>query len=96
MNIRRGLFRAWVGLTLMWACLIGVIFFAEAQKYFRPIRLTVANYQIEFPGTTSRSTVKEALVTFLKQEKLKGGRIERTFTERTGAGRDRNFAKIHI
>jgi|SRR5882672_1298654 hypothetical protein len=72
MNIRRGLFRAWVGLSLMWACLIGFIFFADAQKYLQPIRLTVADSKFEFPGTTSRSTVKAALVTFFKQEKLKG------------------------
>jgi hypothetical protein len=57
---------------LIWACLIGIIFFGDAQKYFQPIRLTVANYELEFPGTTSRSTVKAALVTFFKQEKLKG------------------------
>jgi hypothetical protein len=72
MNIRRGLFRAWVGLSLIWACLIGLIFFADAQKYLQPIRLTVADSKFEFPGTTARSTVRAALVTFFKQEKLKG------------------------
>ncbi len=72
MNIRRGLFRVWVGLSLIWACLIGLIFFADAQQYLKPVRLTVADSKFEFPGTISRSTVKEALVTFFKQEKAKG------------------------
>jgi hypothetical protein len=72
MNIRGGLFRVWVGLSLIWVCLIGVIFFADAQKYFQPIRLTVAGSNFEFPGTTSRSTVEAALVEFLKREKLNG------------------------
>jgi hypothetical protein len=35
-------------------------------------RITVADSKFEFPGTISRSTVKEALVTFFKQEKAKG------------------------
>jgi hypothetical protein len=75
MNVRRGLFRAWIGLSLIWACLLGVIFFSDAQKYFQPIRLTVAGSNFEFPGTTSRSTVKAALVSFLAREKLNGSRL---------------------
>jgi hypothetical protein len=76
MNFRRGLFRAWVVLSLIWVCLIGVIFFANAQQYFKPIRLTVAGSNFEFPGTTSRSAVKADLVSFFEREKINGsGRV---------------------
>ena len=66
MNFRRGLFRVWVGLSLLWVCLIGVIFYTDAQKYFQPIHLTVAKYDLEFPGMISRETVRTALITFFK------------------------------
>jgi hypothetical protein len=75
MNIRRGLFRVWVVLSLIWVCLIGVIFFANAQQYFKPIRLTVAGSNFEFPGTTSRSAVKAVLVSFFEREKINGSRM---------------------
>jgi hypothetical protein len=75
MNMRRGLFRAWVGFSLIWVCLIGVVFFSDAQKYFQPIRLTVAGSNFEFPGTTSRNTVQAALVQFFKHEKANGSKL---------------------
>jgi hypothetical protein len=68
MNIRGGLFRVWVGVSLVWACLIGLIFFSDAQQYLKPIKLTVEGTHFESPGTTSRSTVKAGLVAFLKQK----------------------------
>jgi hypothetical protein len=71
MNIRRGLFRVWVSLTLLWACLIGFITYYDGQNFLRPFTLKTANYQLEFPGTTSRETVRKALLTFFKNERDK-------------------------
>jgi hypothetical protein len=83
MNFRRGLFRAWIGFSLIWVCLIGVIFFADGQKYFKPIRLTVADSNFEFPGTTSRGTVKAALLEFLKHKTIKGAVLSQNDAEQT-------------
>jgi hypothetical protein len=71
MNIRRGLFRVWVGFTLLWICLIGFIGYSDGQKYLRPFTLKTANYELEFPGTTSRETVRTALLTFFKDQRDK-------------------------
>lgn len=51
----------WVGPALLWAYLVGFIAYEDGQKYFRPIRLTVEKYEFEFPGTTSRETVRAAM-----------------------------------
>jgi hypothetical protein len=92
MNIRRGLFRFSVGLTLIWACLIGVFFFADFQKYFQPIRLTVADTKFEFPGTASRSTVRAALVPFLKQQKgFKGTLLSQSEAEQDATDISQKF-----
>jgi hypothetical protein len=69
MNARRGFFRVWIAVSVLWACLLAVIFYSDALKYTKPIHLTVAKYELEFPGTTSRETIRLALITFLTQKK---------------------------
>jgi hypothetical protein len=43
----------------------------DGHKYLRPFTLKTVNYELEFPGTTSRETVRTALLTFFKDQQDK-------------------------
>ncbi len=91
MNIRRGLFRFWVGLTLIWACLIGFVVFADAQKYFKFRQLTVDGSVLEISGMASRSTVKATLLEFFKKKTINGAVLTPSEAEETATEISQKF-----
>jgi hypothetical protein len=83
MNMRQGLFRFWVVLSLLWGCLVGFAVFADAKQYFKPISLTVAGSNLEFSGISSRGEVKAAIVNLLKQKIINGAVLSPRDAEET-------------
>ena len=91
MNIRQGLFRLWVVVSLLWVCLIGFIVSNDARKYLATRQLTVDGNVLEISGTTSRIAVKAELLQLFKRQKINGAILTASEAEETATESSQKF-----
>jgi hypothetical protein len=71
MNWRRGLWRIWLVVTLLW--IICITWTAQPIDHFYhlsdPVKFSVENFEHEFPGDMDSKLIKIAIATWIQQQR---------------------------